>query len=76
MEVRDEEIVGESAYNEGMPETARLLEEMGVAVRSEGALTVTVPQPERARPKDLVEALAASLEAAKGKGHGRKHAEA
>ncbi|MCX4882711.1 MULTISPECIES: arginine--tRNA ligase [unclassified Streptomyces] len=40
MEIRDEEIVGESAYNEGMPETVRLLEEMGVAVRSEGALVV------------------------------------
>lgn len=40
MEIRDEEIVGESAYNEGMPETARLLEELGVAVRSEGALVV------------------------------------
>ena len=40
MRIRDEEIVGESAYNEGMPETARLLEEMGVAVRSEGALVV------------------------------------
>ncbi|MFF0204212.1 arginine--tRNA ligase [Streptomyces sp. NPDC005017] len=40
MEIRDEEIVGESAYNEGMPETARLLEETGVAVRSEGALVV------------------------------------
>ncbi|WP_329246358.1 arginine--tRNA ligase [Streptomyces canus] len=40
MEIRDDEIVGESAYNEGMPETARLLEEMGVAVRSEGALVV------------------------------------
>ncbi|MFF7310189.1 arginine--tRNA ligase [Streptomyces sp. NPDC008137] len=40
MEIRDEEIVGESAYNEGMPETARLLEEQGVAVRSEGALVV------------------------------------
>ncbi|MEV7321708.1 arginine--tRNA ligase [Streptomyces sp. NPDC093970] len=40
MEVRDDEIVGESAYNDGMPETARLLEEMGVAVRSEGALVV------------------------------------
>ncbi|MFB8758607.1 arginine--tRNA ligase [Streptomyces nigra] len=40
MEIRDEEIVGESAYNDGMPETARLLEEMGVAVRSEGALVV------------------------------------
>ncbi|WP_369377244.1 arginine--tRNA ligase [Streptomyces sp. cg36] len=40
MEIRDDEIVGESAYNEGMPETARMLEEMGVAVRSEGALVV------------------------------------
>ncbi|MFJ9011247.1 arginine--tRNA ligase [Streptomyces canus] len=40
MEIRDDEIVGESAYNEGMPETARLLEEMGVAERSEGALVV------------------------------------
>ncbi|MBO4254276.1 arginine--tRNA ligase [Streptomyces griseorubiginosus] len=40
MRIRDEEIVGESAYNEGMPETARLLEEKGVAVRSEGALVV------------------------------------
>ncbi|WP_449352471.1 arginine--tRNA ligase [Streptomyces shaanxiensis] len=40
MEIRDDEIVGESAYNDNMPETARLLEEMGVAVRSEGALVV------------------------------------
>ncbi|RPF35386.1 arginine--tRNA ligase [Streptomyces sp. TLI_185] len=40
MEIRDDEIVGESAYNEGMPETVRLLEEMGVAERSEGALVV------------------------------------
>ncbi|MEV7982329.1 arginine--tRNA ligase [Streptomyces sp. NPDC086519] len=40
MEIRDDEIVGESAYNDGMPETARLLEESGVAVRSEGALVV------------------------------------
>ncbi|WP_432081192.1 arginine--tRNA ligase [Streptomyces sp. WAC 04229] len=40
MEIRDEEIVGESAYNDGMPETARILEETGVAVRSEGALVV------------------------------------
>jgi arginyl-tRNA synthetase len=40
MRVRDEEIVGESAYNDLMPETARLLEESGVAVRSEGALVV------------------------------------
>ncbi|MGH4032371.1 arginine--tRNA ligase [Actinomycetota bacterium Odt1-20B] len=40
MEIRDDEIVGESAYNEMMPETARLLEESGVAVRSDGALVV------------------------------------
>lgn len=49
-----------------------------IEAKAEGALTVTVPQPERARPKDLVEALAASLEAAKGKGkaHGKGQAEA
>ncbi|MET7692253.1 arginine--tRNA ligase [Streptomyces sp. NPDC005483] len=40
MEIRDDEIVGESAYNDNMPETARLLEEKGVAERSEGALVV------------------------------------
>ncbi|MFJ3665857.1 arginine--tRNA ligase [Streptomyces sp. NPDC090106] len=40
MEIRDDEIVGESAYNDGMPETARLLEEMGVAEESKGALVV------------------------------------
>ncbi|MER7397555.1 arginine--tRNA ligase [Streptomyces sp. NPDC000151] len=40
MDIRDEEIVGESAYNDMMAETARLLEESGVAVRSEGALVV------------------------------------
>ncbi|MET8578052.1 arginine--tRNA ligase [Streptomyces sp. NPDC005012] len=40
MPVADEEIVGESAYNPMMAETARLLEESGVAVRSEGALVV------------------------------------
>jgi arginyl-tRNA synthetase len=40
MEIRDDEIVGESAYNDGMPETARILEETGVAVRSDGALVV------------------------------------
>ncbi|MBC2905913.1 arginine--tRNA ligase [Streptomyces cupreus] len=40
MEIRDDEIVGESAYNDMMAETARLLEETGVAVRSEGALVV------------------------------------
>ncbi|NEB82412.1 arginine--tRNA ligase [Streptomyces sp. SID14478] len=40
MEIRDDEIVGESAYNDLMPETARLLEESGVAERSDGALVV------------------------------------
>ncbi|WP_419997015.1 arginine--tRNA ligase [Streptomyces boninensis] len=40
MKVQDDEIVGESAYNDMMAETARLLEEAGVAVRSEGALVV------------------------------------
>ncbi|MGW2404408.1 arginine--tRNA ligase [Streptomyces sp. NPDC001739] len=40
MEIRDDEIVGESAYNDMMAETARLLEESSVAVRSEGALVV------------------------------------
>jgi DNA end-binding protein Ku len=42
-----------------------------IEAKAEGAVTVvTAPQPERARPKDLVDALAASLEAAKGKkGH-------
>jgi arginyl-tRNA synthetase len=40
MPVTDDEIVGESAYNPMMAETARMLEESGVAVRSEGALVV------------------------------------
>ncbi|NYV76893.1 arginine--tRNA ligase [Streptomyces sp. UH6] len=40
MPVGDDEIVGESAYNHMMAETARMLEESGVAVRSEGALVV------------------------------------
>ncbi|MEG3628863.1 arginine--tRNA ligase [Streptomyces poriticola] len=40
MEVRDPDIVGESGYNEMLAETCRLLEESGVAVRSEGALCV------------------------------------
>jgi arginyl-tRNA synthetase len=40
MPVTDDEIVGESAYNHMMAETARMLEESGVAVRSEGALVV------------------------------------
>ncbi|SDC79881.1 arginine--tRNA ligase [Streptomyces prasinopilosus] len=40
MEVRDADIVGESGYNDMLAETCRLLEEKGVAVRSEGALCV------------------------------------
>ncbi|MFD1657285.1 arginine--tRNA ligase [Streptomyces caeni] len=40
MEIRDPDIVGESGYNEMLQETCRLLEESGVAVRSEGALCV------------------------------------
>jgi arginyl-tRNA synthetase len=40
MEIRDPDIVGESGYNEMLAETCRLLEESGVAVRSEGALCV------------------------------------
>ncbi|MEU5533962.1 arginine--tRNA ligase [Streptomyces sp. NPDC020362] len=40
MEVRDPDIVGESGYNDMLAETCRLLEESGVAVRSDGALCV------------------------------------
>lgn len=40
MDVRDTDIVGESGYNDMLAETCRLLEESGVAVRSEGALCV------------------------------------
>src|SRR6478735_9117910 len=40
MEVRDPDIVGESGYNDMLDETCRLLEESGVAVRSDGALCV------------------------------------
>ncbi|WP_217235346.1 arginine--tRNA ligase [Streptomyces sp. AC555_RSS877] len=40
MEVRDPDIVGESGYNDMLAETCRLLEDSGVAVRSEGALCV------------------------------------
>ncbi|MFF4958957.1 arginine--tRNA ligase [Streptomyces sp. NPDC001222] len=40
MEIRDADIVGESGYNDMLQETCRLLEESGVAVRSEGALCV------------------------------------
>ncbi|WP_030741893.1 arginine--tRNA ligase [Streptomyces sp. NRRL F-5135] len=40
MEIHDPDIVGESGYNDMLEETCRLLEESGVAVRSEGALCV------------------------------------
>ncbi|MER6981449.1 arginine--tRNA ligase, partial [Streptomyces carpinensis] len=40
VEIRDPDIVGESGYNDMLAETCRLLEESGVAVRSEGALCV------------------------------------
>ncbi|WP_326688733.1 arginine--tRNA ligase [Streptomyces sp. NBC_01795] len=40
VEVRDEDIVGESAYNDDLQRVVQELEESGVAVRSEGALCV------------------------------------
>ncbi|MGW1284131.1 arginine--tRNA ligase [Streptomyces sp. NPDC001118] len=40
MRIQDPDIVGESGYNDMLAETCRLLEESGVAVRSEGALCV------------------------------------
>jgi arginyl-tRNA synthetase len=40
MEIRDPDIVGESGYNDMLADTCRMLEESGVAVRSEGALCV------------------------------------
>ncbi|MFJ8855889.1 arginine--tRNA ligase [Streptomyces sp. NPDC102437] len=40
MEIQDADIVGESGYNDMLEETCRILEESGVAVRSEGALCV------------------------------------
>ncbi|MHB9859910.1 arginine--tRNA ligase [Streptomyces sp. YIM S03343] len=40
MEIRDPDIVGESGYNDMLAETCRMLEESGIAVRSEGALCV------------------------------------
>ncbi len=40
IEIHDEDVVGESAYNDMLAETCRLLEESGVAVHSEGALCV------------------------------------
>jgi arginyl-tRNA synthetase len=38
--IRDEDIVGESGYNDMLVETCKLLEDTGVAVRSNGALCV------------------------------------
>ncbi|MFE0642224.1 arginine--tRNA ligase [Streptomyces sp. NPDC058877] len=40
MDIQDGDVVGESGYNDMLTETCRLLEESGVAVRSEGALCV------------------------------------
>ncbi|MFD3418395.1 arginine--tRNA ligase [Streptomyces decoyicus] len=40
MDIQDPDVVGESGYNDMLEETCRLLEESGVAVRSEGALCV------------------------------------
>ncbi|WP_228983567.1 arginine--tRNA ligase [Streptomyces sp. DH12] len=40
MRIEDPDVVGESGYNDMLDETCRLLEESGVAVRSEGALCV------------------------------------
>ncbi|MFF7182915.1 arginine--tRNA ligase [Streptomyces sp. NPDC008121] len=40
MDIRDPDVVGESGYNDMLVETCRILEESGVAVRSEGALCV------------------------------------
>ncbi|MFE6759614.1 arginine--tRNA ligase [Streptomyces sp. NPDC057684] len=40
MQIDDPDVVGESGYNDMLEETCRILEESGVAVRSEGALCV------------------------------------
>ncbi|MFF5938555.1 arginine--tRNA ligase [Streptomyces sp. NPDC012508] len=40
MDIHDPDVVGESGYNDMLVETCRLLEESGVAVRSNGALCV------------------------------------
>ncbi|MFI1017347.1 arginine--tRNA ligase [Streptomyces sp. NPDC020965] len=40
MEINDPDVVGESGYNDMLDDTCRMLEESGVAVRSEGALCV------------------------------------
>lgn len=40
MDIQDQDVVGESGYNDMLVETCKLLEESGVAVRSNGALCV------------------------------------
>ncbi|GAB2813964.1 arginine--tRNA ligase [Streptomyces daliensis] len=40
VEIRDEDVVGESAYNDDLMNVVKELEESGVAVRSDGALCV------------------------------------
>ncbi|MFI7104471.1 arginine--tRNA ligase [Streptomyces sp. NPDC050161] len=40
MDIEDQDVVGESGYNAMLEETCRILEETGVAVRSDGALCV------------------------------------
>ncbi|MFE5485145.1 arginine--tRNA ligase [Streptomyces sp. NPDC056527] len=40
MDINDPDVVGESGYNDMLVETCRILEESGVAVRSNGALCV------------------------------------
>ncbi|MFI9775620.1 arginine--tRNA ligase [Streptomyces sp. NPDC051956] len=40
MQIDDPDVVGESGYNDMLEETCRILEDSGVAVRSEGALCV------------------------------------
>ncbi|MGW2669360.1 arginine--tRNA ligase [Streptomyces sp. NPDC001272] len=40
MDIQDADVVGESGYNDMLAETCKLLEESGVAVRSNGALCV------------------------------------
>ncbi|WP_079427878.1 arginine--tRNA ligase [Streptomyces katrae] len=40
MDIQDPDVVGESGYNDMLVETCKLLEESGVAVRSNGALCV------------------------------------
>ncbi|KMO99621.1 arginine--tRNA ligase [Streptomyces roseus] len=40
MDIQDQDVVGESGYNDMLVETCKLLEDSGVAVRSNGALCV------------------------------------